>query len=86
MALSFVGPVKLNRDRKRLCVHAFPSPAGWWSSFPLGRAGKDPGKAFLKGFICSCLPLGSCFAPEISEEVGTTFVTACQALIPSEIC
>lgn len=26
-------------------------------SFPLGRAGKDPGKAFLKGDVCSCLAL-----------------------------
>lgn len=44
-------------NRKCLHVLTSPSPTGCWFSFPLGRAGKDPGKAFLKGFICSCVAL-----------------------------
>lgn len=66
------------------CVHL--SQSCWLvvqlsGSFPLGRAGKDPGKAFPKGDVCSRLalecPPDSCSAAETSEKEETAFVTAC---------
>lgn len=76
--------------RKHLPEHTVPSPL---ASGPASRqlpSGKDPGKAFLKGDVCSHLalqcPLDSRSAAETSEQEETVFVAACKTLTASEIC
>lgn len=57
---------------------------------PTGKGRQGSRQGFSEGFhlllFSTCLPLDNCFALEISEEAGTTFITVCQTLIPPEIC